>query len=103
MPGFGLPLNHLPEDFFPAAVLNWEAVPITVRERCMLCFINEITDKPDWSKKVFEKKIVGKWKAEAVGNLDWEDKVRNGDFTTDMFDYVSPFKSALSGRPSVLP
>ncbi|KAK8112059.1 uncharacterized protein PG998_008516 [Apiospora kogelbergensis] len=32
----------------------------------MLDFVNQITDKPDWQKKVFDDAIVQKWKAEGV-------------------------------------
>lgn len=32
----------------------------------MLEFINQITDKPSWNSKIFDKEIVDKWKEEAV-------------------------------------
>lgn len=28
-------------------------------------FVNQITDKPDWERKVFDESIVAKWKEEA--------------------------------------
>jgi len=32
----------------------------------MLELINQITDKPDWQRKVFDREILKKWKAEAL-------------------------------------
>ena len=62
---------------------------MTLRERCMLAFINLITDKPDWHHKVFDNEILAKWNAEAM-ELDWKKAgVLHGDFSGDMFNYVS--------------
>ncbi|KAK8067304.1 hypothetical protein PG997_014051 [Apiospora hydei] len=36
------------------------------RELRMLAFVNQITDKPDWHRKVLDEQIVQKWKEEAV-------------------------------------
>jgi hypothetical protein len=42
--------------------------------------MNEITDKPEWDRKVFDETIIAKWKEEALAK---------NDFTEQMFNYVS--------------
>ncbi|KLT40052.1 hypothetical protein CC85DRAFT_278473 [Cutaneotrichosporon oleaginosum] len=51
---------------FPLGVDDeeWRSNTITVRERAMLMFINSVTDKPEWARKVHDETIVAKWKAE---------------------------------------
>lgn len=81
LPGFGLPLNFIPskEDDRGARVLFKNALNdndldsgsvqlrlTTLREFTMLHLMNQITDKPDWHRKVFEQDIVSKWKSEAL-------------------------------------
>ena len=72
VPGFGLPLafeyaytpfkdTHLPM----AAAGNGGVRRLTKREVAMVRFMELITDKPDWSEKVFNEDIVGKWREEA--------------------------------------
>ncbi|KAK7934875.1 hypothetical protein PG985_000370, partial [Apiospora marii] len=52
---------------FPHAIADFFASNgITERELRMLDFVNQITDKPDWHKKVFDGEIVQKWKEEGV-------------------------------------
>ncbi|KAJ8073711.1 hypothetical protein PM082_011989 [Marasmius tenuissimus] len=92
LPGFGLPVNNLPESplirnrdvskrlCFPNAITSWRASCITVRERTMLAMINEITDKPDWDRKVNDEAIVSKWRNEALGQ-------EGADVSQAMFDY----------------
>ncbi|KAL0581042.1 hypothetical protein V5O48_000935 [Marasmius crinis-equi] len=91
LPGFGLPVNTLPQRrlwdptdskrlCFPNAITEWCASNILVRERTMLAMVNEITDKPEWDRKVNDETIVAKWKSEALG----KDGV---DFSEAMFDY----------------
>ncbi|KAF5383169.1 hypothetical protein D9615_005044 [Tricholomella constricta] len=85
-PGFGLPLNFIPrakDDNGPATgegrklfrnALNDKdlkdgrvQLPLTtLREFTMLRLMNEITDKPDWHKKITDEAIVAKWRAEAL-------------------------------------
>ncbi|KAF2474944.1 uncharacterized protein BDR25DRAFT_280572 [Lindgomyces ingoldianus] len=91
LPGFGRPFNHwgfFPVDeLFPTAVETWNHDVITIRERCMLHFINQITDKPEWNRKVHDEEIVAKWKKEAM-ELDWDAKVvRYGDMSEQMLEY----------------
>ena len=56
----------------------------------MLALMDEITDKPEWDRKVFHTTIVDKWKNEALAQEDT-------DISEKMFDYVgdlSLFRSA---------
>jgi hypothetical protein len=83
VPGFGLPVNFLPSwesRSFPNAITSWAANNLTVREQSMMGMMNEITDKSEWDRKVFDETIVAKWKEEALAK---------NDFTEQMFNYVS--------------
>ena len=55
----------------------------------MLFFINSITDKPKWYRKVHEKEVVARWEQETK-SLDWS-KVgfEHGSMSTKMFEFVS--------------
>ncbi len=72
LPGFGLPRKYETNQktaMFPHA-LDGEgrgklSKGVLLRERRMLALIGDITDKPDWHRKVFDKIIVDKWRAEA--------------------------------------
>lgn len=93
LPGFGLPYDDWGED--PAdyakslsAVMSWAHDVTTTRERCMLFFIDSISDKPDWTRKVHDENIVTRWRQEAK-ELDWDQCVEGGDFSNKMFAYVS--------------
>ncbi|KAL0573725.1 hypothetical protein V5O48_008221, partial [Marasmius crinis-equi] len=93
LPGFGRPVNTIPERClvgwdpmkskrlcFPNAITQWSAANIPVREQTMIAMINEITDKPEWDRKVNDETIVAKWRSEALGKEEV-------DFTEEMFDY----------------
>lgn len=78
LPGFGRALNDYPYDLtqgpkgprlrFPHAIEDeYPAQGVSVRERRMMEFVDQITDKPEWTRKVFDEGIVAKWRAEAVG------------------------------------
>lgn len=90
-PGLGLPIEHRGEGLttFPLAIgeVPWTSKGVTVRERRMLQFINQITDKPDWEVKVFDEDIVSRWRAEA----DIRPEELDGDviLSQQMFDFVS--------------
>ncbi|KAF2794052.1 hypothetical protein K505DRAFT_374880 [Melanomma pulvis-pyrius CBS 109.77] len=86
LPGFGLPVNELKQwgrggeqERLPHAIAdNFASYGVTARERRMLEFINQITDKPAWNRKIFDKDIIGKWKEEAVR---WDDSLpEKGDW-----------------------
>jgi hypothetical protein len=75
MPGFGLPVDTLftqknrytGRNHLPHAITDYvSSNGITLRERRMLEFIGQITDKPNWTSKVFDKEIIAKWKGEGV-------------------------------------
>lgn len=54
----------------------------------MLFFIDRMTDKPDWTRKVHDEDIVSKWKKEAK-ELDWNKVVEGGSMTDKMLAHVS--------------
>lgn len=72
---------------FPNALMDWVAKGVTVRERIMLEFINLITDKPDWDRKVFDEDIVRNWRQEAL--------VDGANFSEKMFEFVSVWNSRV--------
>ncbi|KAE8383099.1 hypothetical protein BDV26DRAFT_287885 [Aspergillus bertholletiae] len=98
LPGFGQPLNdRLSTDIeregprkgqrqrFPHALReSCHSEGISVRERRMLDFIDKITDKPEWERKVFDEDIVDKWRNEAVV---FDDRLFDYYLSTAMFDY----------------
>ncbi|WOO83200.1 uncharacterized protein LOC62_05G006723 [Vanrija pseudolonga] len=100
-PGLGLPLSAYihataAQGQFPPAVADdqeeeqWKSNSVPTRERAMLWFISEITDKPDWHTKVHDDAIVAKWKAELAGFVEQgKDAVPlNRGFSDAMFDYA---------------
>lgn len=93
LPGFGLPRNigwHREDKHFPHALEKEGRGKLSkgvfLRERRMIEFINSITDKPEWERKVFDEEIVAKWRAEAKAIEPVEE---DDVFMSDaMFDYV---------------
>ncbi|KAF0315754.1 hypothetical protein GQ607_017039 [Colletotrichum asianum] len=88
LPGFGLPLNHTPEDHFPDAVNDWQQHwPHTNRERCMVAFMEDVTLEENWYQRVFQEADIATWKHDAV-EKDWRRAggIRHGDFTDAMFE-----------------
>lgn len=93
LPGFGLPVNAFPpwshmntDQRFPHAIADFVANQgLTLRERRMLDFMTQITDKPDWDRKVFDDVIVAKWKAEACR---FDGSCNDQYLSHDMFAYV---------------
>jgi hypothetical protein len=114
-PGFGLPLNYLPKwhdprddrpdeelesdssesdmsdqtvrDRFPHPIADrYASRGVTRRERRMLNFINQISDKPGWERKVFEESIVEKWRTEAC---KFDENLEDYYLSAEMFDFVS--------------
>lgn len=53
----------------------------------MLRFMEDITNKPEWWRKVRDPVISAKWKKE-VQTLDWEAYRSHGDFTRNMAEAV---------------
>ncbi|KAH8707340.1 Transcriptional repressor rco-1 [Beauveria bassiana] len=100
--GFDMPLGHFPAHHFPIMTGNvgdWLSPTLSIRELCMLRFMDEITDKPDWWTKVHDAVIAGRWKAEAL-DAKWGSYRRYGDFTSAMADAVR-LDSAYTRAPSV--
>lgn len=89
LPGFGLPLTYHPPGAFHTLIgvqeQDWTANTLTIREVCMLRLMEEITNKPDWWRKVNDPEIVAKWKKEAV-EMPWSEYVEFGSFNEDMAD-----------------
>ncbi|KAM3512184.1 hypothetical protein MY11210_004172 [Beauveria gryllotalpidicola] len=86
--GLDLPLGHFPGHHFPIMTGNagdWLSPTLSIRELCMLKFMDEITDKPDWWAKVHDAGIAGRWKAEAL-DVEWGSYRLYGDFTSAMAD-----------------
>ncbi|KAJ2932776.1 hypothetical protein H1R20_g4321, partial [Candolleomyces eurysporus] len=78
--GNGYPCSWTPEESdaeyrgepFPNALVQVGSEgavlqPITLRELTMLRFMNQVTDKPGWTTKVFDDTIIAKWKKESIG------------------------------------
>jgi len=95
LPGFGLPVEYLPKwtrdasksERFPHAIADFFAGGgVSVRERRMLDFINTISDKPEWERKVHDEEIVSKWRAEAVTHSD---ELGDWVLSEKMFNFVS--------------
>ena len=72
-PGLGLPLRHFEWDegfkLYPIGAhhgcIGSDSQMLFVREVGMMIIINQLTDKFDWHKKVFDDTIVDKWRREA--------------------------------------
>ena len=71
---------------------EWAAATLLIREVCMLKLVNDLTDKPEWWRKIHDPEIVARWKAEALA-MTWQDYRDYADFTPDMVDAVrcAPF------------
>jgi hypothetical protein len=60
----------------------------TLRELRMVNFINQVTDKPDWQRKVFDEAIIAKWRKEGEEPINVDGAV-DVHLSPEMFDYVS--------------
>ncbi|KAI3338434.1 hypothetical protein F4824DRAFT_80710 [Ustulina deusta] len=74
LPGFGKPLTQLSQQregkYFMHALWDawrFESAGLKLREVRMMEFMNQITDKPEWDRKVFDEEIVNTWRKEAMG------------------------------------
>lgn len=72
VPGFGLVIEHElePNDRFRHGAVDMEFDRMTIHELSMLGLIEALTDKPNWSKKIFDDGIVRKWHDEALA-MPW--------------------------------
>ncbi|KAI8667366.1 hypothetical protein LRP88_00882 [Fusarium phalaenopsidis] len=87
--GLGLLHNYTPLDkeVFPGLVGDhtWCAVTLTIRERCMLKFIEDITNKPEWWIKVQDPEISARW-AKEVLEMPWTEFHEHASFSEAMAD-----------------
>ncbi|KAF5323842.1 hypothetical protein D9611_008231 [Ephemerocybe angulata] len=93
-PGHGKILDWVPKSekgrraLFPNALVDSGADGgvlklITLRELTMLRFMNAVTDKAEWTKKVYDESIIQKWREEAIK----EDAPAEAHMTEKMFAY----------------
>ncbi|EDR10107.1 uncharacterized protein LACBIDRAFT_325714 [Laccaria bicolor S238N-H82] len=67
LPGFGRPLDWNDNaELSPTTPNSFLMRLITLCEMTMLAFMNQLTDKPGWDKKVFDSTITEKWKEEVL-------------------------------------
>lgn len=96
LPGFGMYLTELsdPEgEYFMHALwpdYRFESDGLKLREVHMMEFMNQITDKPEWDRKVFDEGIVNTWHDEAMKQALIDEDVYMSE---QMFDYVTKLKS----------
>jgi hypothetical protein len=55
----------------------------------MLSFVNNITDKPDWQRKVHDTSVITKWKQEVTAANWSEAGLPHGDMSETMFQDVT--------------
>ncbi|KAJ4217919.1 hypothetical protein NW759_008513 [Fusarium solani] len=91
LPGYGLPLTRHTSVFGPHAPYlhgvygGWYAPTLTNREVCMLKFVEDITNEPEWWLKVREPETVLQWKRQVL-ELPWAEYRPHADFTETMAD-----------------
>ncbi|GAO13647.1 hypothetical protein UVI_02017540 [Ustilaginoidea virens] len=91
LPGYGLPVDFMPPkgERFPVLVGDrddgWLAATLTRRESCMLKVMEDLTNKPDWWRKVRDPSIAARWKDEILA-VDWAAHHPYADFTPKMAD-----------------
>ncbi|KAK8932291.1 hypothetical protein VCV18_000825 [Metarhizium anisopliae] len=111
LPGYGLPLNYLPprKERFPVLMgdrnKDWKATTLLIREVCMLKFMEDITNKPEWWRKVCDPNIAARWKQEVL-SLNWAEYRKHGDFTKNMAEMCIQElrkKAALYEETSLIP
>lgn len=91
LPGIDLPLQQSSGLRAEGHYANWHehALPLTVRERVMLDIMATLKDKSDWERKVFDDRIVGKWREEALSStrLDTStNRTQNASAVSDSHD-----------------
>ncbi|KAF9523655.1 hypothetical protein CPB83DRAFT_862555 [Crepidotus variabilis] len=119
LPGFGRPLNYIPEEnqpdfvgkLFPNALTPSDLDigrirmrTITVRELVMLRFMNSVTDKLDWHLKVIDNEISTKWKQEAISSgVDMTQKM--ADYCIDELRHMASIHATVGAgniRPPII-
>jgi hypothetical protein len=94
LPGFGLPVDSMStkheygQPRFPHAIADFfSSDGVTIREQTMLEFINQITDKPNWTEKLNDESIIKKWRQEACGTKH-QQEYSDQHLSERCFDYV---------------
>lgn len=72
---------------FPNAIQDWSAKPRMLKERSMIALMGELSDKPEWSRKILDEEIVKKWRNEAMEMA--KNQAEERKVTEKMFDFVS--------------
>ncbi|KAI6782114.1 uncharacterized protein J7T54_002351 [Emericellopsis cladophorae] len=97
IPGLGLPVNFMPDYELRFPFLSddhgysWKARTLLHREIAMLQVMEELTNKPDWWRKVRDSTITDKWKKDVIAlgqSGDWASKLAPEGFTRNMADAV---------------
>ncbi|KAL2682589.1 hypothetical protein Neosp_007041 [[Neocosmospora] mangrovei] len=85
--GLGLPQSYKPVGRFPGLLSDYgfNAVTLTIREKCMLKFIEDITNKPEWWIKVQDPEISARW-AKEVLEMPWAEFHEHASFSEAMAD-----------------
>ncbi|CAI6334731.1 unnamed protein product [Periconia digitata] len=85
-PGLGLPLRQMPEgeSYAMGASIKCDgaiSMMVSVRELAMMVIMDQLSDKVDWHKKVFDEKIVYEWQTEAIAvpDIHWERLAMGGE------------------------
>lgn len=77
IPGYGVTLKREPcpaeHQLYRGSFAHWHGRPLTLREIAMMAVMNQLMEKPDWHKKIFDKFIVDKWSAEALCLADFSE------------------------------
>lgn len=102
LPGYGMSITHCTsgedDNVFPVLVAEkeegWKAHTLLIREYCMLEAIESLTNKPEWWRKIRDREISAKWRAEMLA-MQWTDFHRHADFTENMADAVSSIHTQL--------
>ncbi|RSL49029.1 hypothetical protein CEP53_009311 [Fusarium sp. AF-6] len=90
-PGYGLPLTRHTSVFGPHTPYlhgvygGWNAPTLMNREVCMLKFVEDTTNEPEWWLKVREPDNVLQWKRQAL-EMPWAEYRPHADFTEAMAD-----------------
>jgi hypothetical protein len=77
----------MPDDRFPTLLVeeDWKANTLLRAEVCMLRMVEELTNKPEWWRKVHDPDVAEKWKQEAL-DMDWRARLPFVNFTPRMAD-----------------
>lgn len=95
VPGYGLPMRHMPRDVFvhgkrvryPNAVSDFHAYLLSQHELEMLRLMNKVTEKDSWDIRIFDPQTVERWRLELLRSTWTPDGLRVSERG---FNHVSP-------------